>query len=225
MAYTRADLRGIIRRELMDTGSPPLWSDQQIHDDLQAAFAAYTLVFPGPITATSTSTVNQTTLALASAPEEITDVEVGGFTVPRVPDAGILYEPAIRDRPSQTIVEPIAPEGATAPHTQAWAYFGQAINFRYPLAAGLTLVVRYAGAHVLPNDDVTAVTIPDTDIELPVLYACDRLVRSAHTDAVKRGAPGQWAEARDDTGYSRRYAAALAIRRGSVRSGQLQALV
>jgi hypothetical protein len=215
----------MIRRELMDTGSPPLWSDQQIHDDLQAAFAAYAQVFPGPITATSTSTANQTTIALASVPEEIYGVELAGWTVPRVPDAAILHEPALRDRPSQTIVPPINPEGGTAPHRQAWAYFGQAINFRYPIAAGQALVVRYAGTQTLPADDVTALTIPDADIELPVLYACDRLVRSAHTDAVKRGAPGQWAEARDDGGYRQRYAAALAIRRGGVRSGELQALI
>jgi hypothetical protein len=209
----------------MDTGSPPLWSDQQIHDDLQAAFASYAQVFPGPITATSTSTVNQTTIALASVPEVIYDVEVRGFTVPRVPDAGILYEPAVRDRPSQSVVQPINPEGGTAPNTQAWALIGSTVTFRYPLGAAQPLVVRYAGVHTLPADDVTAVTIPDADIELPVLYACDRLVRSAHTDAVKRGAPGQWAEARDDSGYRQRYAAALAIRHGGVHSGQVQALI
>ena len=46
MAYTRLDLRNLVRREVQDTGSPPLWSDAQLNDDLQAAFQAYSQYFP-----------------------------------------------------------------------------------------------------------------------------------------------------------------------------------
>ena len=49
MAYTRLDLRTIIRRELLDTSGTPYWPDAQIHDNLIAAFGAYTLLFPNPL--------------------------------------------------------------------------------------------------------------------------------------------------------------------------------
>lgn len=224
MAYTRLDLRNLVRRELADTGAPPLWSDAQLNDDLQAALAAYAQYFPNAVTGTYTSTANQTVVLLGTATLSVAAVVVDGVTLPQVPDQATLYEPAFRNQVSQTVVQPVTPYGAAATHGQAWAFFNQAVNFRYGLAAGRAVSVYSFVAHILPNDDVTPVTVPDADIELPVLYACDRLVRSAHTDAVKRGAPGAWADARDDGGYLLRYRAALWMRRDHVVSRTVQAL-
>ncbi|MHB8644865.1 MAG: hypothetical protein ACYDAR_03625 [Thermomicrobiales bacterium] len=224
MAYTRLDLRNLVRRELADTGSPPLWSDAQLNDDLQAAFQAYAQYFPNATIATFSSGANQTALLLGTGVLSVSAVIVDGVTVPAVPDQATLYEPAFRNQISQTIVQPVTPYGAAATHGQAWALWGGSVNFRYALAAGRAITVYYSASHVLPSDDVTAVTIPDGDIELPVLYACDRLVRSAHTDAIKRGAPGAWADAREDDGYTLRYKTALWMRRDHIVSRTVQAL-
>lgn len=224
MAYTRLDLRNLVRRELADTGAPPLWSDAQLNDDVQAAFQAYSQYFPYATVGTFTSGANQTAVLLGATVLSVAAVVVDGVTVPQVPDQATLYEPAFRNQVSQTVVQPVTPSGAAATHGQAWAFFNLSVNFRYGLAAGRSVAVSYSVWHVLPNDDVTAVTIPDADIELPVLYACDRLVRSAHTDAVKRGAPGAWADSRDDGGYLLRYRAALWMRRDHVVSRMVQAL-
>jgi len=182
MGYTRLDLRNLVRRELSDTGSPPLWSDAQLNDDLQAALQAFSQFFPSASIATFTSGANQTALLLGSGVVAVSAVVVDGVTMPGVPDQATLYEP------------------------------------------GRAITVYYAVWHTLPTDDVTAVTVPDGDIELPVLYACDRLVRSAHTDAIKRGAPGAWADAKDDNGYALRYKTALWMRRDHVVSRTVQAL-
>ena len=224
MAYTRLDLRNLVRRELSDTGAPPFWSDAQLNDDVQAAFQAYSQYFPYAATGTFSSGANQTMLLLGATALSVAAVVLDGVTVPQVPDQATLYEPAFRNQVSQTVVQPVTPYGAAATHGQAWAFFNQSVNFRYGLAAGRAIVVSYFVWHTLPNDDVTAVTIPDADIELPVLYACDRLVRAAHTDAVKRGAPGAWADAKDDGGYSLRYKTALWVRRDHVVSRTVQAL-
>lgn len=224
MAYTRLDLRNLVRREMQDTSSPPLWSDAQLNDDLQAAFQAYSQYFPLATTAAFTSGANQTALLLGGAVLGVSAVVVDGVTVPQVPDQATLYEPAFRNQVSQTVVQPVTPYGAAATHGQAWAFFNQSVNFRYGLTAGRTIAVASLAWHVLPNDDVTAVTIPDADIELPALYACDRLVRSAHTDAVKRGVPGTWADARDDGGYLLRYRSAVWMRRAHIVSRTVQAL-
>jgi len=224
VGYTRLDMRNLVRRELADAGSPPLWSDAQLNDDLQAAFQAYSQFFPNGSIATYTSGANQTALLLGSAVVNVSAVVVDGVAVPFVPDQATLYEPAFRNQISQTVVQPVTPYGAAATHGQAWAFWGGAVNFRYGLAAGRAITVYYSVWHALPNDDVTAVTVPDGDIELPVLYACDRLVRSAHTDAVKRGAPGAWADAKDDGGYALRYKTALWMRRDHVVSRTVQAL-
>ncbi len=224
MAYTRLDVRNLVRREVQDTGSPPLWSDTQLNDDLQAAFQAYSQYFPYPTAAAFSSGANQTVLLLGGAVLGVSAVIIDGVTVPQVPDQATLFEPAFRNQVSQTVVQPVTPYGAAATHGQAWAFFDQSVNFRYGLAAGRTITVASHSWHILPGDDVTAVTIPDADIELPVLYACDRLVRSAHTDAVKRGAPGAWADARDDGGYLLRYSTAVWVRRDHVVSRTVQAL-
>lgn len=224
MPYTRLDLRNLVRRELADTGSPSFWSDTQLNDDLQAAFQAYSQYFPNATAAASSSSANQTTLAVGSATLGISAVVVDGVTLPQVPDAATLYEPAFRNQVSQTVVQPVTPYGAAATHGQAWAFFASAVNFRYGLAAGRVITVYSFASHTLPSDDVTNVTIPDADFELPILYACDRLVRSAHTDAMKRGAPGSWADARDDGGYQLRYRAALWMRRNHIVSRTVQAL-
>ncbi len=224
MGYTRLDLRNLVRRELQDTGSPPLWSDAQLNDNLQAAFQAYSQFFPNASIASSTSAANQTVVPLGSAVVGVSAVIVDGVTTPAVPDQATLYEPAFRNQISQTIVQPVTPYGAAATHGQAWAFWGGAVNFRYALAAGRAITVYYNVWHTLPTDDVTAVTLPDGDIELPVLYACDRLVRSAHTDAIKRGAPGAWSDAKDDSGYALRYKTALWMRRDHVVSRTVQAL-
>ncbi len=224
MGYTRLDMRNLVRRELQDTGTPPLWSDAQLNDDLQAALQAYSQFFPDNAIATLTSGANQTALLIGSATIGVSAVVVDGVTTPSVPDQATLYEPAFRNQISQTVVQPVTPYGAAATHGQAWAFWGGVVNFRYALAAGRAIVVYYFALHTLPNDDVTAVTVPDGDIELPVLYACDRLVRSAHTDAIKRGAPGAWADAKDDGGYLLRYRAALWMRRDHVVSRTVQAL-
>jgi hypothetical protein len=116
------------------------------------------------------------------------------------------------------------PFGVAATHGQAWAFFDGVVNFRYPLAAGRTVVIHLIAAHALPTDDLTAVSVPDSDVELVVLYACDQLIRSEHTDAVKRGAPGAWADARPDDGYRERFDAALRMRRAHLVSRTVQAL-
>lgn len=224
MAYTRLDLRNLVRRELSDTGAPPLWSDAQLNDDLQAAFQAYSQYFPYPTTTAFVSGANQTSLALGGGALGVSAVVVDGVTAPQVPDQATLFEPAFRNQVSQTVVQPVTPYGAAATHGQAWAFFNQAVNFRYGLSAGRAITVAYFSAHLLPNDDVTAVTVPDADIELPLLYACDRLIRSAHTDAVKRGAPGAWADSRDDGGYLMRYRSAVWTRRAHIVSRTVQAL-
>jgi hypothetical protein len=224
MAYTRLDLRNLVRRELADTGSPPLWSDTQLNDDLQAGFEAYSQYFPNAMIAAFTSAANQTAFPLNIGMLNVAAVVVDGVTLPFVPDQATLYEPAFRNQISQTIVQPVTPYGAAATHGQAWAFWSGAVNFRYGLAAGRAVTVYSNAWHTLPTDDVTAVTVPDGDIELPVLYACDRLVRSAHTDAIKRGAPGAWADAKDDGGYGLRYKTALWIRRDHVVSRTVQAL-
>lgn len=224
MVYTRLDLRNLVRREVQDTGSPPFWSDAQLNDDLQAAFQAYAQYFPYATTAVSSSGANQTMVSLGGAVLGVSAVVVDGVTVPQVPDQATLYEPAFRNQVSQTVVQPVTPYGAAATHGQAWAFFAQSVNFRYGLAAGRAISVTSFAAHILPSDDVTAVTIPDADIELPVLYACDRLIRSAHTDAVKRGVPGAWADAHDDGGYLLRYRSAIWMRRDHVVSRTMQAL-
>lgn len=224
MAYTRLDLRNLVRRELSDTGAPPFWSDAQLNDDLQAAFQAYSQYFPNATVAAATSAANQTAFAVGATTLAVSAVVVDGVTVPQVPDQATLYEPAFRNQVSQTVVQPVTPYGAAATHGQAWAFFAGAVNFRYGLAAGRAVTIYSSAWHALPGDDVTNVTVPDTDIELPVLYACDRLVRAAHTDAVKRGAPGAWAEARDDGGYALRYRTALWMRRDHIVSRTVQAL-
>src|SRR5947209_8568338 len=175
MASTRLDLRNLVRRELQDTGSPPLWSDSQINDDLAAGFAAYSAYFPNPTSVAVTSVANQAAVLLGAGVASVGAVIVDGVTVPQVPDQATLYEPAFRNQVSQTVVQPVTPFGAAATHGQAWAFWGQSVNFRYALAAGRAVVVAYFTWHALPSDDVTAVTVPDVDIELPVLYACDRL--------------------------------------------------
>jgi hypothetical protein len=218
MANTRLDLRNLVRRELQDTGSPPLWSDLQLNDDLAAGFTAYSQYFPNVLTAAFSSGAGETALLLGNTVLRVSAVVVDGVTVEPVADMATLYEPAFRNQVSQTIVQPVTPYGAAATHGQAWAFFDQSVNFRYGLSAGRAITVRYAVYHVLPSDDVTAVTVPDVDIELVVLYACDRLVRSAHTDAIKRGAPGAWADGREDAGYGTRYRDALRDRRAVVRS-------
>ncbi len=224
MAYTRLDLRNLVRREVQDTGAPPLWSDTQLNDALAAAFAAYSHYFPDSLTAQVTSAANQATIVLGTAALAVSAVIVDGVTVPQAPDAATLSEPAFRNQISQTTVQPVMPFGVAATHGQAWAFFDEVVNFRYPLAAGRTVVIHLTAAHALPTDDLTSVTVPDSDIELVVLYACDRLIRSAHTDAVKRGAPGAWADARDDSGYLDRFHAALRMRRAHVVSRSVQAL-
>lgn len=170
------------------------------------------------------SGANQTVLPLGGAALGVSAVIVDGVTAPQVPDQATLSEPAFRNQVSQTVVQPVTPYGAAATHGQAWAFFNQAVNFRYGLAAGRAIIVASLSWHVLPSDDVTAVTIPDADIELPVLYTCDRLIRSAHTDAVKRGALGAWGDARDDGGYLLRYRSAVWMRRDHVVSRTVQAL-
>lgn len=224
MAYTRLDLRSFVRREVQDTGSPPLWSDTQLHDALAAGFAAYAQYFPNALTVQVTSSANQTTIALGVAALAVSAVIIDGVTMPQVPDVATLAEPAFRNFVSQTTVQPVLPFGVAATHGQAWAFFDGVVNFRYPLAAGRTLTIHLTTAHVLPADDVTPISVPDSDVELIVLYACDRLIRSAHTDAVKRGAPGAWADAWDDSGYMDRFHAALRMRRGHVVSRTMQAL-
>ena len=223
MAITRADLRALVRREVQDTGTPPLWTDAQIHDALAAGLQAYSQYFPEARTMQATSSANQTTLVLGTAPVAVTAVTVDGVTVLQVPDAATLYEPAFANFPSQTTVQPVAPFGVAGTHGQAWAFLGGGVTCRYPLPAGRALAVFSTAAYTLPNDDVTPLTIPDGDLEVPVLYACDRLVRSARTDAIKRGAPGAWAEGRDDSGYQLRFRTALWMRRRRVVSRIVQA--
>lgn len=174
---------------------------------------------------TSTSGANQTALLLGAGVARVDSVTLDGATVPWVPDLETLYEPALRADQSQTYVQPIAPYGSQGSHAQAWTYdaITASVIFRFALAAGRAVVVRYAVNHVLPGDDVTAVTVPDVDAELVVLYACDRLVQSQHTDAVKRGAPGAWADARQDRGYAQRWRAGLAARRRHMTTGWMQA--
>ncbi len=219
MAYTRLDLRSFVRRELQDTVIPYLWSDQAIHDDLAAGFGAYSAYFPNAGMTAVTSSANQSSVTLAATVMQVRAVIVDGVTVPEAPDEATLYEPAFRNQISQTVVQPVTPFGAAATHGQAWAFFDGAapsVQFRYGLAAGRAVTVYYASVHLLPSDDVTAVTVPDEDSELVVLYACDRLVRSAHTDAIKRGAPGAWADGREDAGYMARYDRLLRSRRNRV---------
>jgi hypothetical protein len=224
MALTRLDLRNLVRREVQDTGSPPLWSDTQLNDALAAAFAAYSQYFPDTLTAQVTSGADQTTIALGTAAIAVSAVIVDGVTAPQAPDAATLYEPAFRNQVSQTTVQPVMPFGVAATHGQAWAFFDGVVNFRYPLAVGRVVTVYLTAAHALPSDDLTPVSVPDVDSELIVLYACDRLIRSAHTDAVRRGAPGAWADARDDSGYLDRFHAALRMRRAHLISRTVQAL-
>src|SRR5947208_1745823 len=107
MVYTRLDLRTLVRRELADTGAPPLWSDAQINDDVQAAFQAYSQYFPYAATASSSSSANQTTLLLGATALSVAAVVVDGVTVPQVPDQATLYEPAFRNQISQTVVQPV----------------------------------------------------------------------------------------------------------------------
>ena len=217
MTYTRLDLRNLVRRELGDTGGTPYWSDSQLNDDLAAGFAAYAQFFPNAATVTVTSTNGQTAVTLGAGVLAVNAVVVDGVTVPRVPDQETLAEPAFRNQVSQTIVQPVTPFGAAATHGQAWAWLAPAVTFRYALAAGRSVAVSYALAHALPTDDVTNISIPDADVELPVLYACDRLVQSAATDAIKRGAPGAWVEGKGGiTRYADRYRAALRDRRAHV---------
>jgi hypothetical protein len=225
MAFTRLNLRDRIRRELVDTSGTPLWPDTQLNDVLADAFGDYSQYFPNPLTAASTSTLNQTTIALASPAEAISAVVVDGVTVAQVATAAELYEPAFRNQVSQTIVQPVTPFGAAATHGQAWALLGNSVTFRYSLgAAGRALQVFYQTAHSLPADDVTNITIPDADVELVILYSCDRLIRSAASDAVKRGAPGAWVEGKGGTtGYGDRYLTALRNRRHTLTSRTMQA--
>jgi hypothetical protein len=224
MPYTRLELRNLVRRELMDTGSPPLWSDSALNDDLAAAFGAYSEYFPNAGSTAVMSVAGQTAVALGAAVMQVGAVVVDGLTVPQVPDQATLYEPAFRNQISQTVVQPVTPFGAAATHGQAWAWFGGAVTFRYALSAGRTITMYTASWHLLPNDDFTTVTVPDIDIEVPVLFACDRLVRSAHTDAVKRGAPGGWADAKEDAGYLARYDRAVRLRRNRMVTRTMTAL-
>ena len=222
---TRLDLRNLVRRELADTSGSPLWADAQINDDLAAAFATYSEYFPNAASAASTSTAGQTTVALPVGVRSVDAVLIDNYAVPQVGSQAILQEPATRGIPSQSQVQPISATGAMASHVQAWAWFAQAVNFRFALTANRAIVVAYSLSHVLPGDDVTAVTVPDADDELIVLYACDRLVQSAATDAIKRGAPGAWVEGKGGiTRYADRYQAALRSRRQFVRSGVLGVL-
>ena len=91
MAYTRLDLRTLVRRELSDTGAPPFWSDAQLHDDLQAAFQAYSQYFPSAATGAFTSGANQTMLLFGTAALSVAAVVIDGVTVPQVPDQATLY--------------------------------------------------------------------------------------------------------------------------------------
>jgi hypothetical protein len=148
-------------------------------------------------------------VALGAATVGIDAVLLAGSTVPQAPDVATLYEPAVRSSASQTYVQPIVPYGVTASHGQAWARSpdGAAVWFRYGLAASTAILIYYRAAHVLPGDDVTAVTVPDLDLPMITLYACDRLMQSEHVDAVKRGS-GE----RPEHGYGPRWKAELAAR-------------
>lgn len=224
MALTRLDLRNLCRRELQDTGSPSWWLDAQINDDLIAAFGEYSTWFPNPGIGTFTSSANQTAVPLSAGVETVGAVIVDGVTVPQVPDQVTLYEPAFRNQISQTVVQPVTPFGAAATHGQAWAFWSGVVNFRYGLSVGRSITVYYSTNHSLPTDDVTAITPPDADQELIVLWACDRLWQSGKTDAIRRGAPGGWADSRLDDRFAARYQNALNHRRNRVVTRFMQVL-
>jgi hypothetical protein len=214
VAYTRLDLRNLVRREVMDTSGSPVFADTQINDELAAAFADYSQFFPNPTSVSLTSTAGQAAVLLGAGVVAVGAVIVDGVAVPEVPDQQTLYEPAFRNQVSQTIVQPVTPFGAAATHGQAWAYFNQSVNFRYGLSVGRAVTIYSTLYHTLPSDDVTAVTVPDNDVELIALYACDRLSRSAAFDAIKRGAPGAWVEGKGGIGwYADQYRQKLRDRR------------
>jgi hypothetical protein len=206
---------------MQDTsGSNPLWTDSQLNDELAAALGWYSQYFPNVVAWQVTSSANQTAVVTGLAVLQAREVTIDGVTVARVPDAATLYEPALRNTPSQSQVQPVTNYGAAASHGQAWALVDGVIMLRYPLSAGRTVAGHVAAAWTLPSDDLTPAGIPDQDVELIVLDACDRLWRSYATDMEKRGMPG----ARDDAGYRRRADAALRARRGHVKSATITVL-
>lgn len=205
----RSDLRTLIRQELQDTAAPSLWSDAAINTALAAAFIAYSQSFPNLYEQIFTlGGGSQTIFSPPVGTLAIRAVLINGVTAPQVPDLTTLLEPAFRNQWSQTYVQPVAPLGAAATHGQAWAVVDGAVQMRYPVFAPATVQLSLAAVHICPTDDATAVTVPDGDDELIVLYACDRLWHSARVDWAKRGALPSAALA-DDPGYQTRYRAAL----------------
>ena len=134
MAYTRLDLRNLVRREVQDTGSPPLWSDTQLNDDLQAAFQAYSQYFPYATTAVFSSGADQTALLLGGAVRGVSAVIVDGVTVPQVPDQATLVRARL---PQSGLADDRAAGDAVRGRRDAWAGVGLLRSVgQLPLRAG-----------------------------------------------------------------------------------------
>ena len=225
MTLTRASVRGLVRGELQDTGTPPLLPDAVLHNGMAGAIAIYQRYWPVEQSAVSVSTAGQVQITLPAAPfaamgQSVLDVQtvtIDGVTVAEVPTMSVLREPSWPGQYSQTRVNPYPAPGAVATGGQAWAWYGGAVGLRYSLDAGRALVVYYTLSHFLPTDDITPLTVPDADVDLLVLAACDRAVRAMRVDALRRGAPGARLAQLDDLGYRTRFAEEMARRRQTVR--------
>ncbi len=208
---TRADLRTQIRQELQDNVTPYFWSDAAMHTALAAAFSAYSQYAPASTqSAIAVSAGSQGQFSLPANTLAVVAVLINGVTVAPVPDLATLNEPAAPVWQT-SYVQPVIPYAALSSHGQAWTVWNGAVQLRYPVPAPATVQLILASAHLLPADDLTAVTVPDTDTEVIVLHVCDRLAASARTDAARRGAPN--ATAAFDPGYAARYRAAVRARR------------
>ncbi len=192
-----------VRDELLDTASPPLVPDALINMALAAATATYSQHSPREIATPSTSTANQTSIALPAQTLAVRTLLVDSVALPAAPDLACL-----RDTGPMELYPPLFDlRPFAAP--QAYALVAGAAELRYPLVAGRAIQVVAHVAHTLPPDDLTPLTVPDSDLDLLVLFATDRVARTVRGDLLKRGA----APAPDDNGYRTRYEAALAARR------------
>jgi len=225
MTLTRLSLRTQVRGELQDTGTPPFVADAVIHDGLTGATQIYSRYWPLEMVTGTISTAGQTAIALPTplyaamgqSNLDVLGLTVDGVSLAPVPTMAVLREPLWPGQYSQTRVNPFPVSGAASVGWQAWVYFGGTVNLRYALDAGHAITVYSTASHFLPTDDITALTVPDSDSDLLVLAACDRAVRAMRVDLLRRGAPGSRLGQLDDTGYRARFADELARRRQVIR--------
>lgn len=161
---TRSDLRTAIRNQGLDQST---WDDTEINQYIADAIAEYSIHFPRYRESTGNAcTADQTEYTLPSDCLEVIRVEYPEGEDP----------PAFLER-----LEPDDPRWGPG----YYAVRGTTLVLGEEPDAGETYAVHYYAHHDYPDDDVTALTVPDEDLEVLIAFVIWKAYRRLELDEAK----------------------------------------